>query len=107
MLDSTLIVPKKADEDLKHLVDHGGVLYKYDLPVENRPVTFKSQLVLKEEVENTALENLFDQLDVDKDTAYESFVIKMNQEFNNEIDMYGDIKKAGESNLKVREEWSE
>lgn len=26
----------------------------------------------------------------------------MNQTYNNEIDMYGDIRKAGETSLKVR-----
>lgn len=56
---------------------------------------------MKEEVENTALENLYETLEIDKDTAYESFIIKLNQNYNNEIDMYGDIKKAGESSLKV------
>lgn len=43
------------------------------------------------------MEKLFEALDCDKNTAYESFIIKVNQTFNNEIDMYGDIKKAGDS----------
>ena len=47
------------------------------------------------------MENLLEKLSVGKDTSYESFVIKMHQEFNNEVDMYGDIKKAGEVSLKV------
>ena len=45
--------------------------------------------------------NLFEQLEVDLDTAFESFVIKHHQMYNNEIDMYGDIKQAGDSQLKV------
>ena len=44
---------------------------------------------------------LFDILDCDKDTAYESFIIKFNQEFNHEVDMYGDIRKAGDVDLRV------
>jgi hypothetical protein len=44
-----------------------------------------------EEKENTAIENLFTVLEIDKDTSYESFTIKLNQRFNNEVDMYGDI----------------
>ena len=40
-------------------------------------------------------------MDCDKDTAYESFIIKFNQEFNHEVDMYGDIRKAGEVDLRV------
>jgi len=40
---------------------------------------------------------LLAQLECDKDTAFESFVIKMQQKFNNEVDMYGDIKRAGDS----------
>lgn len=47
------------------------------------------------------MENLLEKLSVGKDTSYESFVIKMHQEFNNEVDMYGDIRKAGEVSLKV------
>jgi len=43
-----------------------------------------------------------DELDCDKDTAFESFIIKHHQMFNNEVDMYGDIQKAGDSKLKVR-----
>jgi hypothetical protein len=90
---------------LKHNEDYGGVIYKYDLPVVNKPIQFRSQaLAVKEdEIPLTPVENLLNQLEVDKDTSYESFVIKMHQEFNNEVDMYGDIKKAGESSLKVLE----
>lgn len=100
-MESTIVVAKKPDDMLKHNEEHGGTLYKYDLPVENKPIEFKSQLIVQEEVPNTPVENLFEQLECDKDTAYESFVIKMSQTFNNEIDMYGDIRKAGETSLKV------
>ena len=100
-LESTLIVPKKPDDMLKHNVESGGILFKYDLPVENQPLTFRSQLIVKEDLENTPLENLYENLDIDKDSSYESFIIKLNQNYNNEIDMYGDVKKAGESHLKV------
>jgi hypothetical protein len=37
------------------------------------------------------------ELEVDKDTAFESFIIKMQQKYNNEVDMYGDIREAGSS----------
>jgi len=39
----------------------------------------------------TQVQELFDILDADKDTAYESFIIKFNQEYNHEVDMYGDV----------------
>lgn len=51
----------------------------------------------------TSVENLLSTLEVDKDSSYESFVIKMNQQYNNEVDMYGDLRKAGDSQLKVLE----
>ncbi len=95
-MESTLTVTKKPDNMLKHEEEVGGMLYKYDLPVQNLPITFRSQLMVKEEIPNTSVENLLDNLQVDKDTSYESFIIKINQNFNNEIDMYGDIRKAGE-----------
>ena len=41
-LDSSIIVTKKPDTMLKHNEEHGGMLYKYDLPVENTPVVFRS-----------------------------------------------------------------
>lgn len=81
-------------------------MYKYELPLVNEPITFKSNsaLVSKEEAEVfTSTEKLFDQLDCDKDTAYESFVIKHQQTFNNEVDMYGDIRRAGDVQLRVLE----
>ena len=45
----------------------------------------------------TATEELLKELEVDKDTAFESFIIKMQQKYNNEVDMYGDIREAGSS----------
>ena len=42
-------------------------------------------------LENTVTENLYEMLEIDKDTAYESFIIKHNQLFNHEVDMYGDL----------------
>ena len=77
-IESTMIVTKKPDSMLKHNEEHGGVIYKYDLPIENKPITFKSQLVPVEEQPNTAVENIFEALECDKDTAYESFIIKLN-----------------------------
>jgi len=46
---------------------------------------------------------LITELECDKDTAFESFIVKHNQLFNNEVDMYGDIKEAGDCDLKVLE----
>ena len=42
-LESTLTVNKKPDDMLKHGEEHGGILYKYDLPIVNQPITFRSQ----------------------------------------------------------------
>jgi len=41
-LESTLSVFKRPDDMLRHLEEVGGILYKYDLPVENTPIVFKS-----------------------------------------------------------------
>lgn len=57
-----MIVNKKPDDMLKHNIEYGGILYKYDLPIENQPIMFKSMLVPQEELNNTSLENLFDTL---------------------------------------------
>lgn len=67
------------EDMLKHREDAGGMLYKYDLPVENKPIAFKSKQALalvEKEAELTPLQKLFDELDCDKDTAFESFIVK-------------------------------
>jgi hypothetical protein len=56
------------------------MLYKYDLPTENLPIVFRSQNQLAERMtqeELTSAENLMGTLDCDKDTAFESFIIKL------------------------------
>ena len=64
---------------LRHGEELGGVIYNYDLPVVNTPIIFKSLAlaIRDEEIPPTAVENLYTTLDVDKETSYESFVIKM------------------------------
>lgn len=65
---------------LRHNADFNGVLYKYDLPIVNEPIIFRNQssLQLLEESQTlTANENLLNKLEVDKDTAFESFIIKL------------------------------
>ena len=76
------------------------------MPSGNTPIAFKNAASLtttNEEEMNTPNQSLMEELDCDKDTAFESFIIKHHQTFNNEVDMYGDIQKAGESQLKVSE----
>ena len=92
---------------LRHNTDFNGILYKYDLPTVNQAIVFRSaQNALQsvdEQEQLTATEGHLKDLECDKDTAFESFVIKYQQKFNNEVDMYGDIRQAGDSQLKVLE----
>ena len=102
--ESTISLNIGMEDMLKHQEETGGMLYKYDLPVENQAIVFKSKQALalmEKKPELTSLQSLFKELDCDKDTAFESFIIKNQQTFNNEVDMYGDIQKAGDSQLKV------
>lgn len=55
---------------LRHNTDFGGELYKYDLPVANRPIVFRSQnaLITAEEAGVSALtatETLMEELGCD------------------------------------------
>ena len=62
-LESTLTVNKKPDDMLKHGEEHGGILYKYDLPIVNQPISFRSQqlaLLNEKEAAPTPVENLLD-----------------------------------------------
>ena len=103
-MDATMTISTKSDDQLRHNTEVGGVIYKYDLPTDNTPIAFKSVAALataNEEEMSTPTQTLMEELDCDKDTAFESFIIKHHQTFNNEVDMYGDIQRAGDSQLKV------
>ena len=96
-------IDRKDEDKLMHGED-GGMIYKYDLPVLNSPLQFDNKLITMDQANvevETQVEKLFEILDCDKDTAYESFIIKFNQEYNHEVDMYGDIQEAGDVNLRV------
>lgn len=85
---------------LRHNSDFNGILYKYDLPTVNQPIVFRSMadlINIEEDNKLTTTESLLKELECDKDTAFESFIIKFQQNFNNEVDMYGDLRKAGDS----------
>ena len=104
--EAQISLSRRPDDMLRHNADFSGILYKYDLPVENLPIVFRSNanlIAAEEAAEPTPTEALFEELECDKDTAFESFVIKMQQNYNNEVDMYGDIKAAGDCQLKVLE----
>ena len=78
-MEATITISTKADDKLRHNEEVGGQIFKYDLPIENIPIPFKSvaTLVLSEEKEVvTPTQNLMEELDCDKDTAFESFIIK-------------------------------
>ncbi|CAI2374294.1 unnamed protein product [Moneuplotes crassus] len=109
------LVQKKSEEDTRikfkyrkgvdiiHNEEIEGTIYKYDLPIENQPIQFRNQLMVVDEEHEltTPTMNLYEELDLDKDSSYEQYVIKVNQNYNHEVDMYGDIKKAGSASLKV------
>lgn len=60
--------------------EEAGKMFKYDLPLVNEPISFKSKQALETQEETkealTITQKLFETLECDKDTAYESFVIK-------------------------------
>lgn len=95
-------INRKEEDELLH-GEEAGMIFKYDLPILNSPIKFHNKLATIDESKEltTETQELFEALDCDKDTAYESFIIKFNQEFNHEVDMYGDIRKAGEVALRV------
>jgi hypothetical protein len=60
--------------------------YKYGLPTKNE--TLFSELVPVEEepkLPNTSTENLFNLLSLDKESSYESMILKFKEEFNHGI----------------------
>lgn len=80
MIQSIKHIQRLEESELRH-GEEGGRIYKYDLPVINEPIEFrnKSLMVVDQEQEAmTQVQELFEILDCDKDTAYESFIIKFN-----------------------------
>jgi hypothetical protein len=105
-MEKTLVLGSKLQNDELRPREESGKLYKYELPVVNEEINFRSKAALVKADEKETLtftEKLFEALECDKDTAYESFVIKHQQAFNNEVDMYGDIRRAGDVQLRVLE----
>lgn len=89
---------------MRHNEEVNGKLFKYDLPVENEAIEFKNALkVIDDDEAPTGLERLYEKLDLDKESSFESMTVKLSQEYSNEVDMYGNIQKAGEVQLKVLE----
>ena len=101
--DTKLKIKYRKGIDIIHNEEIEGTIYKYDLPVENRPIQFRNQLMVVDETEDysTPVLNLYEELELDNESSYEQYVIKVNQNYNHEVDMYGDIKKAGSASLKV------
>ena len=79
---SKFVVPATLDRKSKDLQDLevNGKVYKYGLLLSNEPINFKNGegLITQEEEKeaNTVTENLLDMLECDKDTAFESFIVK-------------------------------
>jgi hypothetical protein len=45
-MEAMITIATRGDDMLKHNEEVGGVIYKYDLPVENFPISFKSRAAL-------------------------------------------------------------
>jgi hypothetical protein len=75
----------KSLDDIKHNQKDNDVEYKYGLPSKNN--TIFTALIPKEEEEypKTSTENLFSRLQLDKDSSYESLLLKFQIEFNHGI----------------------
>jgi hypothetical protein len=94
--ESTQIIDRSSQIGLKHKVEENGVIYKYDLPLENKEIEFAhlKQLINLENIETTPMLNMWEALELTKESSFEQYVIKVNQS-NNEVDMYGNIFSAG------------
>lgn len=84
-------------DDIKHNVEVEGVEYKYGIPVKNENFRLNSAIVENENSSEyfTPMESIMDQFGLDKDSAYEALVLKYDEYYNFEVDMYGDRQDAG------------
>jgi hypothetical protein len=101
-------------DEILHNKTHEGKEYKYGLPAKNE-ISFNELMIKPEEetIPKTSTENLFELLELDKLSSYESLLLKFKETFNHgnntsfinilEADMYGNVVKAGSTNHKVFE----
>jgi hypothetical protein len=45
-MDASVTIATRSDDQLKHNEEVGGRIFKYDLPVENLPISFKNAAAL-------------------------------------------------------------
>jgi hypothetical protein len=66
--DVRIRLKHKGSKDIAHNTVIEGTIYKYDLPIENRPILFRNQLMVidAEQDTTTPMMNLFDKLEMDK-----------------------------------------
>lgn len=99
---STKITDFNKIDHIPHEIDINGAYYKYGLPIINRSLSdISSELTELLESNNdnfylTATENIMNMFELNKDSSYESLILKYDELFNNEVDMYGNKEEAGE-----------
>lgn len=79
-LEATQIISRDMNQQMKHNIDIQGMLYKYDLPVQNKELEFDhlKALMNLEAQESTPNVNLWETLELDKTSSFEQYVIKVN-----------------------------
>ena len=73
----------KELDTIAHNQEQNGKVFKYGLPAKNE-LPFTELVTLEEKVDlpSTSTENIFSLLALDKDSSYESLIIKFQSEFN-------------------------
>ena len=73
-------------DDIPHNKLINNKEYKYGLPTKNE-IPFSELVAISEEpkLPNTSTENLFELLNLDKESSYESLILKIKEEYNHGI----------------------
>jgi hypothetical protein len=83
----SLTITESALEEFDNITHNetvNGKEYKYGLTVKNE-IPFSDLVIINKEEENlpkTATENLYELLDLNKESSYESLILKFSEEFN-------------------------
>eukprot|EP00357_Protocruzia_adherens_P007335 CAMPEP_0114971812 /NCGR_PEP_ID=MMETSP0216-20121206/52_1 /TAXON_ID=223996 /ORGANISM="Protocruzia adherens, Strain Boccale" /LENGTH=278 /DNA_ID=CAMNT_0002332125 /DNA_START=1046 /DNA_END=1882 /DNA_ORIENTATION=+ len=91
-----LQTPQEEPEDRIRTLESYG-----ELPLPNIEQDMSLFYPEDKDVVLTSTEKIHAFLQIDKDTAYNDYAMKIQETFNNELDMYGDIQEAGELDLQV------
>ena len=82
---SVVLPIETQSEPIKHEINFQGKYYKYDLPIKNEPLSSLIPTIVDSPTELTPMENILLLFDLNKDSSFESLILKYNMLNNGKL----------------------